>query len=99
MASGGDIKVAKCLVSIGADVNATNSRCKRTPLDGANFYKLKDDGKYGKNEEMVQYLESVGGKASKDSDGGVGIGKVLAFVGIGLGVIILLGMCGTCMGC
>jgi ankyrin repeat protein len=82
----GDIEFAKFIYSKGADVNVKDNDGK-TPLDFA-----EEKGK----TEMIEYLKSVGGKTGKTSDSGIKIGKILKFVAIGIGVLIVLQMCMNC---
>ena len=79
----GYIKVAKALVSGGADINA-KTVIGNTPLDDA----IRKN-----NYEMVEYLKSIGARRGAFSNV---IIKILKFVGIGLGILILLAMCGVC---
>jgi len=65
----GDIEIAKFLISKKADVNAKTGVSGATPLDSAKW--IVNSGIA--NTEMVKYLESVGGKSYKASDGPTGI--------------------------
>jgi ankyrin repeat protein len=83
------IETADFLFLEGVDVKAKNNE-GNTPVDLAI--------KCG-YEEMVQCLKSMSGESDKDSGGGVGVGKIVTIVAIIVGVIVLFGMCGSCLGC
>jgi len=83
----GKLEVAKILISEGADVNAE--------FDGITPLSLARAGRT--RTEMQEYIESAGGVCTdSETSGGGGIGKLLKYFVIGIGVIIILQMCINC---
>jgi hypothetical protein len=68
----------------------------RPQVDGSTLLCWGEDGQYGRMRiVMKQCLENAGGRPSS-GENEIGIGKVLKFVAIGVGIIIFIAMCSNC---